>query len=494
MRVSLHTSIDSLRDVRILVFGDVMLDRYVFGNVDRISPEAPVGVLVADEYKVRPGGAAGVATFAQALNARVSLAAVTGNDPDNLTLRKLCEDSGIDTSLLLSSDHRITTRKERFVGRASERHPYQMLRVDHEISTVLASEDEYRLDQMLTGLLSTCDAILVSDYSKGVCTKGLIRKVIAAAAEREIPVVVDPGRNRPVDTYRGATVLKPNRHEASSLWGRSIISIDDAAQAAREIRLQCKAQCVVITLDREGCVVADPAGSQHLPTLSRDVYDICGAGDMFLAMLGVSLANGQPMGQAAELANLAAGMEVEQQGTFALTIQEIKSSLTSTSDHGLSALLTVPQLLQRLSHHRLERRRVVFTNGCFDLLHPGHIRSLQEAARMGEILVVAINSDAGIRKLKGPERPIINEQQRAAMLSALSCVDYVVVFDDPTPHRLLAAIRPDVLVKGGAYAHDEVVGREIVEEYGGKIAVTSHVEGLSTTSLVTSLRGSMPCT
>jgi D-beta-D-heptose 7-phosphate kinase / D-beta-D-heptose 1-phosphate adenosyltransferase len=494
MSRSLIESLNTLKPVRILVLGDLMLDRYVTGEADRVSPEASVIILRATEQEVRPGGAAGVAAFLRGLGATVSLAGVVGEDSAAATLLSVCRDESIDTDLVLADVTRPTTLKERFVGKASDRHAQQMLRVDVESSDSITQPLEEQLSQSIQARIDEFQCVLIADYAKGVCTQPLLQRVIAAATQRDIPVLADPGRGVPIENYRGATILKPNRTEAETLSGLTIDSLESARQSATILHEHSVAQTVLITLDKDGCVFCDGNGDpQRLPTSKRDVYDITGAGDMFLAMLGLSLANGHTIPDAATLANLAAGLEVERVGSVPVTIEELKSSLAENSQRSAlqsshESLVTLEVAASLAATYRQNAQRVVLTNGCFDLLHYGHVRSLQEAAAMGDVLIVAINSDASVRRLKGPDRPVVHEAERAAMLTALSCVNHVLIFDDETPHRLLKTIRPDVLVKGGAYSPDEIIGHEIVEAYGCKVTTTSHVDGLSTTSLVSTIQ------
>lgn len=494
MSRTLIDSLNTLKPARILVLGDLMLDRYVTGEADRVSPEASVIILRATEQEVRPGGAAGVAAFLRGLGASVSLAGVVGEDSAAATLKSICRDESINTDLVLTDSTRPTTLKERFVGKASDRHAQQMLRVDVESSDSIAPELAERLSQSLVDRIDQFQCVLIADYAKGVCTQPLLQQVIEAATERDIPVLADPGRGVPIESYRGVTILKPNRTEAEVLSGLTIDSLESAQQAVSALHERSVAQTVLITLDKDGCVFCDGNGDpQRLPTSKRDVYDITGAGDMFLAMLGLSLANGHSHPDAAILANLAAGLEVERVGSVPVTIEELKASLAASSSHsdsqtGRESLVTLEAAASLAAAYRQNAQRIVLTNGCFDLLHYGHVRSLQEGAAMGDVLMVAINSDASVRRLKGPDRPVVGENERAAMLGALSCVNHVLIFDDETPHGLLETIRPDVLVKGGAYSLDEVVGHEIVTAYGGEIATTSHINGISTTNLVSTIR------
>jgi D-beta-D-heptose 7-phosphate kinase/D-beta-D-heptose 1-phosphate adenosyltransferase len=345
----------------------------------------------------------------------------------------------------------------------------------------------------VTEHLAAHDALLISDYAKGVCTPKLLRQLIASARQANVPVLVDPRRDGGFDRYRGATLIKPNRAETAAATGQAIVTGDDARQAGQKLCRRLAIDIAVVTLDRDGMVLVRHDGSSELmPTTVRSVYDITGAGDMVLATLGACLAGGVSVEDAVRLANVTAGLEVQRPGTAAVTRDEIRAEIASTQRLGAQKIIDCDTAARFAEEHRRRGETVVFTNGCFDLLHVGHLQVLAESAAHGDVLVVGVNSDGSVRRLKGPERPIINERDRAALLAALGCVDYVVVYDDDTPHRLLRAIRPDVLVKGGTYALDEVVGHEVVEGYGGRVAVTGTIDGISTTRIVQSLTRDAP--
>jgi len=479
-------------DMRILVVGDVMLDRYVYGNAERTSPEAAVLVLNADETEIYAGGAAGVASFATGLGARVSLAGISGEDADGRTLRRICEEADIGTRLLLCDDSRPTTRKERFVGRAAGRHGQHVLRVDHESRRPLNKAKEQELLTQMAEVVCEFDVVLISDYSKGVCTQAVVRNLLDACRNRCVPAIVDPGNRQPVTHYAGASLLKPNRMEAGRLVGRDIRSVEDAMNAATELCEACQAEQVIITLDRDGCVfAANDEVPRHVPTMARQVYDITSAGDMFLAMLGIGFANDLPVADCVRLSNLAAGLEVERPGTSAISRNCIRSALNDASRSTTTAsrpkVVSQDEIAGIVNEQRRRGRSIVLTNGCFDLLHAGHVASINDAAQMGDILIVAINDDDSIRRLKGPSRPIIGEQDRANHIAALECVDYVVVYADDTPIPLIRALRPDTLVKGGTYTTSTTVGADIVTAYGGAVRSTCHIEGISTTDLIKKL-------
>jgi D-beta-D-heptose 7-phosphate kinase/D-beta-D-heptose 1-phosphate adenosyltransferase len=486
---------------RLLVVGDVMLDEYVWGDVVRVSPEAPVPILRATRREVRLGGAASVAALLRGLEAHVQLAGVIGADSEGRSVQRLLADEGIGAGTLLVAD-RPTTSKQRLLGMAGGIHPQQMLRVDQETCAPLTSDQEEWLRAATLPLLAKCDGLLVSDYAKGVCTPGLLGILFAAARDRGIPVLVDPARVSQYDSYQGATLVIPNRAEAELVTGHPVRGFDDAVVAGLQVLRACAAEAAVIKLDREGMILvkADERPAAF-PTDVHDVHDVTGAGDMVLATLGICCAVGVDLPCAVRLANVAAGLEVQRWGVSPVTRAELVAELRRSE-----RLLPVPgnhraQIAEPdgkiissdkaaaiAEQCRRAGRRVVFTNGCFDLLHAGHLRCLKEAAALGDLLIVAVNSDASVRRLKGPERPVIGEEDRLELLAALACVSHVLLFDEDTPRHLLRRIRPDVLVKGGTYRVDEVVGHEIAEAYGGQVRVVGVVEGVSTTGILRAAR------
>jgi len=469
---------------RILVVGDVMLDRYTWGTAERVSPEAPVLILRADSEEVRLGGAASVAALLRGLLATVSIAGVVGADGGAAVVRRLLREAKIDTSLMFEDLSRPTTVKERILGRPEHRVSGQLLRVDHESRAPLDERTESQVLNAALSQLSQFQALLISDYGKGVCTPYLLQSLIREAHTLGIPVLIDPERRDDFAKYWGATLLKPNRAAAALASKIAVTTVTEALAAADFLHSSLEVSSVVITLDRDGMVWQNAESDQgHVSPSASHLRDITGAGDMAHAMLGVCLATHVPINQAVELANLAAGLEVERDGVAPIGWEEINAAAISSHDSG-QKVVTVAQTDRLASKYRAERKRIVFTNGCFDLLHVGHVTYLQEAALLGDVLIVAVNSDASVKRLKGKDRPVISEIDRAEMLAALSCVNHVLVFDDDTPHALLRRLRPDVLVKGGTYTEQDVVGREIVNAYGGQVSVVGRVDGVSTTRLL----------
>ncbi len=483
-------ALEELGSPRILVIGDLILDRYTWGNAERISQEAPVIVLRADRREARLGGASNVCAMLRGLDALVSCAGVVGEDEAGETLCRMLTEDQVDREMVLVDRSRPTTVKERFIGRASARHPNQILRVDSETREPLDRRLEDELIRSLQVSVARYSAVLISDYGKGVCTTRVLRAAMEACRIAGVPVLVDPKRTDDYGIYRGATVLKPNRVETESATGCRIESGEDAFRAGARLCEQLGLATAVITLDRDGMALVPRRGDGRLyATRPRAVYDITGAGDVVLAVLGICWAGGIAAEEAVQLGNIAGALEVERTGVSKVTREEIRGELLAQARPGFQKILRLDELAAFGEQQRGLGRKVVFTNGCFDLLHVGHVTYLAEAASYGDVLVVGVNSDASVRKLKGPSRPVITEMDRAALLAALACVDGVIIFEDSTPHRLLETLRPDVLVKGGTYAPSEVVGREVVEAYGGEIRLTRVVDGISTTRIVDSIGG-----
>lgn len=488
---SLIPALDSLQPASILVLGDSILDRYVWGDAERVSQEAPVVLLRADKEESRLGGAANVANMLSGLGARPCLASVVGADPAAETLRQELAAAGIDDSLTLVDPQRPTTVKERFIGRAQNRHPHQMLRVDRESRAALCTALTCELLERLLPRIPDFQAILVSDYGKGVCTAQALEQIISTARALSVPVLVDPRPGPDYQGYRRATAVTPNRLETRLATGIEIRDVPQAFEAGQALCRALDLDCAFITLDCDGMVLCESESEPvHLPTRKRHVYDITGAGDMVLATLGVALASGLDPQTAGRLANVAGGLEVERMGVVAISKDDMLADLLA-HERALPGgkIGSLDDVARHMAYRRRLGQRIVFTNGCFDLLHAGHVSYLAQAAALGDCLVVAINSDASVRRLgKGPDRPINSQEHRAAMLAALEAVDHVVIFEETTPHAVLERLRPDLLVKGGTYRHDEIVGWELVEAYGGQVMALGAVPGLSTTQLVERVR------
>jgi D-beta-D-heptose 7-phosphate kinase/D-beta-D-heptose 1-phosphate adenosyltransferase len=478
---------------RVLLVGDFMLDRYIFGDAERISPEAPVPVLRVIERQDRVGGAGSVALNVAALGAEVCCFGLIGKDPFGERVKRLLDEAGADTDGLIVADDRPTVTKSRLVGLAEHRHRQQILRVDDEVVRPPSTADGKALLAAVAAVISRVDVVCLEDYAKGVLSADICAGILGLARGRHKPVLVDPGRSGHWESYVGATALTPNRAELELAAGRSLTD-DELDGEATTLVERLKLQALVVTLGRDGAKLVRGGGAvSHFPTTPRAVYDNTGAGDAVLAMMAVAVAAGATLEQAVVLANVAGGLEVSKFGCVPIARDEVVRELQRGHDSGRGKIRSTQELAAELAARRHRGETVVFTNGCFDLLHPGHVELLEKAKALGSILVVGLNSDASVRTLeKGDDRPIRREDDRARMLAALETVDYVVLFDEPDPGKLIEQLAPDVLAKGADWAEKGVVGREFVESRGGKVVLIDLAEGYSTSVELERIRGVTP--
>ncbi|MHC4064487.1 MAG: D-glycero-beta-D-manno-heptose 1-phosphate adenylyltransferase [Planctomycetota bacterium] len=474
---------------RVLLVGDLILDRYIYGDAERISPEAPVPVLRAVERFDRVGGCANVAACLRALGCQVICAGVIGQDDAGEELIRLLDELGVNSAPVLRSSSRPTTTKTRLVGLAQHRHRQQLLRLDDETTQPLEPKEAAELVDTARRCVGDADVVCVEDYDKGVIREALVSSLGGEAKRLSKPLLVDPARLSDYSRYRGATIVTPNRGELLLVVGDDCDSIDEIGRRSQELRREVQAEALVVTLDREGSLLTRDEGWTHVPTRPRSVYDNTGAGDAVLAMLAAAVAAGADWEDAVRLANIAGGLEVEKFGCVPITAEEVLAELRLEQDRQSGKLRNPEELVAELDLRRDRGETVVFTNGCFDILHAGHVDLLARCRQEGTLLVVGLNSDASVKALsKGPNRPINNQRDRAKVLSALESVDYVVLFDDPTPEQLIRRVRPDVLVKGQDWTEKGVVGREFVEAQGGRVVLLPLVEGHSTTGLIERVR------
>ncbi|MBM4037539.1 MAG: bifunctional heptose 7-phosphate kinase/heptose 1-phosphate adenyltransferase [Planctomycetes bacterium] len=465
MNPELAARFASIGRPRILVVGDLMLDRYVWGSVDRVSPEAPIPVLKVTEQEDRPGGAFRVAAALAALDAKVECAGVIGDDADGAALMRLLDEFGVDAKAVLRLPGRPTTVKTRMVARVQ-----QLFRVDREVADAIPESAQARLLKRVGAALKRADAVLVPDYNKGVLTPPFLHALIRAAKAAGRPLIVDPARGVDPTRYKGATAICPNRFEAALAAGLpNEAPLVDKIAVAPLRRLGLDA--CVITRDREGMSLYRKGEKPyHVKARAHEVFDVTGAGDVVLSLLGFVLAGGGDFEDAVAIANVAGGIEVAKFGFVPLTRHEIQAEL-EVAAYAETKLRSRGELATIVKKLKSQGKTVVFTNGCFDLLNANHISLLRHSKSLGDVLIVATNSDESIRRLKGPSRPILSEAERVELLSAVHHVDYVTVFPEDTPRPLLQLLQPDILVKGGDYKRkEEVVGWEIVESYGGRIA------------------------
>ncbi len=485
MSTRLIDLIERLPPSRVLLLGDFMMDRYVYGNAERLSPEAPVPVLHFQSEEWRLGGAGSVAANLAALNAKVSVVGAVGADEVALRLRGALKSIGADVDGLVACSDRPTTCKMRLVGSAQHRHPQTMLRLDSENAAAVTADVEDALFAQLDRLMPSCDIFCIEDYNKGVVTPRLCQEAIKLARSRGKAVLIDPANIPDYAKYSGATCIKLNRAETKRATGIAPKTEDEFREAGNKLLDTLRIDCAVITLDKDGAYLATRDGQRRwLHTKARQVFDVTGAGDMVLAMLAVARAAGADWSESVTLANLAGGLEVEKFGAIPITPREILQELMTEVHEHLGKERKLDALLHELNHHRAAGKRIVFTNGCFDIIHLGHVKYFQFAKQQGDVLVVGVNTDASIRRLKGEKRPVIHEADRVGVLEELESIDYLIRFDDDTPMKLIEAILPDVLVKGADYSKEQVVGWETVEKHGGKVALAPLIDGKSTSNVI----------
>lgn len=478
---SLADQLPRLKHVRVLCVGDLMLDRYLYGEVSRISPEAPIPVFKVIRQSAMLGGAGNVARNVTALGAAVCFVAVVGDDPAGRELTAMVgEEPGVEPTLLVERD-RATTIKTRYIANAQ-----QLFRADNETEQPIDDHSAAEVVRVAGEAIADCHVMVLSDYAKGVLAPHTVARLIGAARDAGKPVVVDP-KGGDFTRYRGATVITPNRREAAVATGLPDDPKDDAAAAMGDALIERYgvAAAVITRGDRGMSLMMPDSAPRHLPAEAREVYDVSGAGDTVAAMFALALGAGLALSDAARLANLAAGVVVGKVGTSVVygddLLHAIRASAWSASE---AKVISLAGAVDRIDRWRQDSLTIGFTNGCFDLLHPGHISLLEQARQACDRLIVGLNSDSSARRLKGEGRPIQPEQARAQVLASLACVDAVVLFEEDTPMGVIEAIRPDVLVKGADYSPDEVVGGKFVESYGGSLLLATIADGYSTTRTV----------
>ncbi len=476
-------NLSALSQKRILVVGDVMLDRYLWGDARRISPEAPVPVVRVRQHSEVPGGAGNVAANLAGLECPVSVLGVCGKDEAGNRLRDIFLGKGIEP-LLQESGLRPTITKTRVMARGQ-----QLLRLDEEEPRILSPELEEKIIDRFEQTAPVCDVVVLSDYGKGIFqTPELCRRLIGFCKTRGIPVLVDP-KGADWDRYQGATCITPNAAELELAAGSACgESEQELHRSASNIRRRFKLERLLVTRGSKGMVLyGDDASPLLIQARAREVFDVSGAGDTVIATLAAGLSLGISFAEAARLSNLAAGIVVGKLGTQPILRSELSSAIALNDmphqSSGLSKIAALESARILVKSWQSSGQKVVFTNGCYDLLHPGHIHLLHQSRDLGDRLIVGLNTDASVRRLKGNTRPIVAERDRAAIVSALGCVDLVVLFDEDTPLQLIQVLKPDILVKGKDYRLDQVVGRESVESCGGRVCLVPLLQGYSTTQI-----------
>ncbi|MHC4071413.1 MAG: D-glycero-beta-D-manno-heptose 1-phosphate adenylyltransferase [Planctomycetota bacterium] len=488
MYENLLKTVTNLGSPKVLVVGDFMLDVYVYGDALRISPEAPVPVLKVARTEHRCGGAGSVAANLAALGAVPHCLGVIGDDRNSEILREKLTEAGVDISGLLEAVNRPTVSKQRLIGLAQHLHRQQLIRIDEESAEPLSGEMNEAVLRTYEEKLPEVDIVCLQDYNKGLLSNSLCSRMIRLANEADRKVLVDPSPASDYSKYIGATVITPNRKESSAVVGFEVTNTETAAGAAEYLLRELKLQAVVITLDKEGAYLRTEDTGRIVPTRARNVYDVTGAGDMVLATLAIALAAGCDYETAVQLSNIAGGVEVEKFGTATVTVEEIVDEIVSQHGGKGGKVHAVDSLVVELDRQRRQRKTIVFTNGCFDVLHRGHVEYLAFCRQQGDVVVVGLNSDSSVRTIKGPERPLYEQDDRAIILAALETVDYISIFDEPDPLNLIKKVKPDVLVKGEDWADKGVIGREFVESYGGRVVLARLVEGRSSSSTIEKMK------
>lgn len=457
---------------KILVVGDVMLDQYWTGRAGRISPEAPVPVVKVAEEEVRAGGAANVALNIAALGARAHLMGVVGEDEHARQLQGLLDQSGVAFDWAYSESGTIC--KLRVLS-----HHQQLIRMDFE--NPVPSEPAEKLAGLVAERVAEFDVLVISDYAKGALQ--FVEKMIAAARDAQVPVLIDP-KGKDFGRYRGATLVKPNQGEFEAIVGACPDS-ETVVAKAQDLVAELDLTALLVTRSEHGMALVSGQDKPYLlKSQAQEVFDVTGAGDTVMAALATGFASGMSLQNAVHLANQAASIVVRKVGTSTVSKAELDEAIKASMRHQGYVAMNEDELLELVQMAQSNGERVVITNGCFDLLHSGHVRYLNEAAKLGERLIVAVNSDESVQMLKGPSRPIVPLEGRMELLSALSCVDWVVPFNEQTPERLICKLKPDVLVKGGDYRPEEIAGSQCVWQNGGQVEVLSFWDGYSTTNIV----------
>ncbi|HEX4771351.1 MAG TPA: D-glycero-beta-D-manno-heptose-7-phosphate kinase [Bryobacteraceae bacterium] len=463
---------------RLLVVGDIMLDKYVWGRVERVSPEAPVPIVRATHNSEQPGGAANVAMNLAGLGASVKVVGFAGEDADRMRVEALLTAAGVESAIISVAGFP-TISKMRILGGQQ-----QMLRLDIEKNEAPPAAAYDSLLQVVLDHLPSSSAVILSDYAKGVLTPSVCQQIIRAARSQNIPVLVDP-KSADFSRYRGATTICPNLPELANALRATSNEPEALLAAGQRMVPELDVAYLVVTLSEKGIAVVKETSYRVAPAAARQVFDVSGAGDTVISVLALSAACGLPVEDAVQLANVAAGVVVGKVGTVPIQKFELISALSGElAVHAEEKILSLDRLFGRVAAWRLSGQKIVFTNGCFDLLHIGHITVLERARQEGDRLIVALNGDQSVALLKGPGRPLVHQRDRAQILAALAAVDAVVIFDEQTPLAIIEAIRPDVIVKGGDYTENEVVGAPQVRSWGGRVKIVPLVKGFSTTGLI----------
>ncbi len=469
---------------RVFVAGDLMIDEYVWGKVDRISPEAPVQIVSVEKEEFTLGGAGNVVNNLAALGARVFVAGIIGTGPDGARLLKMFKDIGADTKGIIKDPERPTTRKTRII--AANQH---VLRIDRETTVKISHKSYEKQMEFFTKKIPDVDVVLISDYGKGFVTRELIKNLALLCEKHGIKAIADP-KGLDFSKYSGVTLITPNKKEAGLAAGIEIKDKNTLVKAAKRLFDKTEISNLLITCGKDGMVLfEDPQKYYSIPAEAKQVFDVSGAGDTVLSVLGLCAAAGVAFPEGAKVANTAAGIVVGKVGTATVSKKELSSALKRFPDEMSAKYKSLSRISVIAREIKKSGKKIVMTNGCFDLLHTGHLMLFEASKKMGDILIVAIDDDDSVANLKGPGRPVIDARQRVRILSALDNVDYVVIFSTGELDQLIKAIRPDILTKGSNYSRDKVEGKELVEKLGGKVALIPVTENISSTEIINHIRG-----
>lgn len=464
-----------------------MLDKYVWGEVKRISQEAPIPVLNVTSEEARPGGAGSVANNLAHLGANVYCYGVVGNDNEGRQLLDNLNKLEVDTDGIIQDQDRPTTVKVRMMGhlQSAGKGIQQLLRIDYEKTDDIEDKEQEEIINKIENKIQHVDIILISDMNKGVLSRRILETVIRSGKDHNIPVIIDPRLTNDYSIYKGATAITPNRFETKLSTGIKITDVNSMKSASKKLLEEFSFEYVILTADKDGMFLYSRDGKCNvIHTVPKEVFDVSGAGDMVLSVLGFVVGSGNSFEDAAMIANVAAGVEVGKIGAVPVSKSEILSELMGRLNPLYTKIKVLDELEEILDHHRRNNEKIVFTNGCFDILHIGHIEYLKFSRQQGDVLVIGLNTDRSVREQKGDKRPFVSEYERARLISALEDVGYVILFDESTPEELIRRIKPDVLVKGEDWKEKGVVGREFVESYGGKVILAPFIKDVSTTDIV----------
>ena len=477
--MKINSIFNLFKKTRVFLVGDIMLDQYVFGKINRISPEAPVPIFLAHKYKEMLGGSGNVLTNLISLGTDTFYLSLIGKDEPGNKIRKLLNNLSLKNYYLVSDSSRKTTVKTRYIANSQ-----QIIRVDEEQSKNISKEKENKLIKIIDKSIKNQDIIIVSDYNKGVITKRLSEYIIKKANSLNLPIVIDP-KNKDFSIYRNATLITPNQMEASEITQMKLENNIEAENCGRMMMKKYNFKKVLITRGEKGLSLISKKSAIHSPTSAKEIFDVSGAGDTVLAVVAACIPNKINEDKVLSLANKAAGKVIAKIGTSSISIDEL---LENKNGYSKDKVMSLKSLIEVIKKEKKKGLKIGFTNGCFDILHYGHINYLEKSKQNCDKLIVALNSDESVRFLKGKERPINNQNYRALVLSSLQCCDYIIIFDQKTPLSIIKKIKPDLITKGGDYKNKKIIGENEVESWGGKVLKLDLIKDLSSTKVIKKLK------